>query len=100
MNCRTEFGPEYAIPADLLNVLLASGWEDTSWHNDACPTFHHDERALELICDSERVADREFGSRFPRFGVYAIVDGLPDAAAVFSSEDVPALLTYLATLEG
>jgi len=67
MSFREEFGPEYAIPADVLNVLLALGWEDTSWHNDVCPTFERPSVAMRLWCDAERLADREMGTLRPRF---------------------------------
>lgn len=34
-----EFGPEYRVPGKVLAALKAAGFEDESWHNDACPKF-------------------------------------------------------------
>ncbi len=99
MNCRTEFGPEYAVPFDVLNVLLARGWEDTSWGNDTCPSFTHATLALILFVDAERMADREMGTLYPRFNVCRNDNG-EATDTVFGCDDVPALLIYLATLEG
>ena len=35
----TEFPADYAPPAELLELLLAAGWTDESYGNDACPSF-------------------------------------------------------------
>lgn len=37
MTYRTEFPSFPEMPEAA--VLLAQGWADTSWHNDACPSF-------------------------------------------------------------
>jgi hypothetical protein len=52
-------------PADMPE--LSPGWEDKSWHNDACPSFHDGDLGLTLWID---YADREkremprYSSRF------------------------------------
>lgn len=43
---REEF-PDY--PADLIPTL-GDGWRDTSWRNEPCPSFIHDESGVVLWC--------------------------------------------------
>src|SRR5262245_26349217 len=97
MRCREEFGPEVAVPADLLNYLLGNGWTDTSWHNNVCPSFQRG--AWWLWVDCENPADREF-PQAPRFSLdpfdpqeWEFVGG---SAASF--EDVDSLIAHLTTL--
>lgn len=59
MNINTEF-PDY--PMDSLPDL--TGFEDTSWHNDTCPSFKRDN--FHVWVDWPDVKDRECqeGTRF------------------------------------
>jgi hypothetical protein len=62
MKFRSEFDD---YPACLMPVL-PTGFIDTSWHNDACPSFTHEAARLVLWVDYPNPADREVqgGSRF------------------------------------
>jgi len=43
MTWQTEFKIKYnAQELRFIDWLLANGFEDTSWHNDACPSFERD----------------------------------------------------------
>ncbi len=39
--------------------LLAEGFEDSTWHNDICPSFHHAGKGLRLWIYEAEMADRE-----------------------------------------
>jgi hypothetical protein len=41
-----EFGEDFAVPSD-----MPAGFEDVSWHNDACPSFHLRDGSLKLWVD-------------------------------------------------
>lgn len=51
---------------------IPAGFEDTSWHNDACPSFQHEGLGLHLFIDYADPDDREMGSPF-RFRVDQLV---------------------------
>lgn len=56
---RKEF-PDY--PEDQMPAL-PEGWEDVSWHNDACPAFRriiHGEVGVTIYVDYAEAAEREF----------------------------------------
>jgi hypothetical protein len=53
-----QFGPESAPPAAVLEALARLGWEDTSWGNDACPSFEKGNRRLWV--EAKNPALREF----------------------------------------
>ena len=36
---KTEFGVEYAIPKEIIDLCVERVLIDESWHNDACPSF-------------------------------------------------------------
>ncbi len=98
MRCRSEFPKEYDVPPDLLNLLLASGWEDSSWHNDVCPSFFHAKRRVVLWCDAEDSSYRELKG-FARFLLDPTdADGHCEVAAIFATDEVADLLSYLPTL--
>jgi hypothetical protein len=68
MTYQTEFPdfPEATMPA------MFSGFEDTSWHNDACPSFEHDGLGLRLHVDYADKAMSEIPNG-SRFGLYQLV---------------------------
>lgn len=39
MGWREEFGPDYAIPAEVVAMVERGELLDCSWHNDVCPSF-------------------------------------------------------------
>lgn len=39
MNWREEFDAGYAVPQQVLELVSEGLAEDTSWHNDECPSF-------------------------------------------------------------
>lgn len=106
-----EFGPEYDIPADR---ILATGLEDYSWHNDACPSFirqvgGNEVHDLRLWVEHVDPQQRELG---PDCGRYVVnyysdtpVDGVPisEDGSVYEGDDLEeALAKYLeahATIE-
>ncbi len=96
MRCRSEFGPEFSVPVDLLNYLLAlgSGWEDTSWHNDSCPTFVHEELGLRLWVDAEKDADREWNG-MSRFAVSETDEEGSENEPLLRTDSVNEVLTFL-----
>jgi hypothetical protein len=55
-----------AFPDFVLDVELPEGFEDTSWRNDACPSFTHEASKTKIWIDYADTALREFpdSSRF------------------------------------
>lgn len=47
---------------------LPPTWEDTSWHNDVCPSWCTPDRGLQVFVDYEEPSMREFPDT-PRFTV-------------------------------
>lgn len=89
-NFREEFP---SFPADSMPVLPA-GWEDTSWHNDACPSFTNKAARVAMFVDYPNIEDREL-SEGGRFVVYAVdKDGcaLCDCATIYEGDSIEAAL--------
>lgn len=85
MSYRTEFpGFEDAPAADWLRAF---GFEDTSWHNDACPSFTCD--VFVLWVDFKDPAAREFGPDGPR---YLITD---EGREVLATDDWAAVRAFV-----
>jgi hypothetical protein len=57
MNYKTEF-PHYDD-----DLSLPKGWKDTSWHNDACPSFEKEVKGTiyRLWCDFKDPSLSEIG---------------------------------------
>lgn len=53
--------------AEIEAWLLANGFEDTTWHNDICPSFHNDAKGLRLWINELDLSDREGDG--PRFAL-------------------------------
>ena len=64
MTYATEFPNMGDDTACAAMAARSEGWEDTSWHNDVCPSFTCD--VFVLWCDHEQVAQREYPNA-PRF---------------------------------
>ena len=52
---------------------IPEGWEDTSWHNDACPSWTVG--GLHIFVDHDEPSKRECGSDSKRFTVCDSDDG-------------------------
>lgn len=61
----TEF-PAWADDAECAHMAAREGWEDSSWHNDTCPSFTCD--VFVLFIDHADRASREFPEA-PRFSL-------------------------------
>lgn len=96
---QSEFDPaRFPLPAALHDALLASGWEDVSWHNDACPSFLISTgpgRALRLWIDAEHPAERELGGA--RFSLCAEEEGVHSATLWQAEEPADAARRILDT---
>jgi hypothetical protein len=86
---QTEF-PDYPI-ADM--PAIPDGFEDTSWHNDACPSFTHPDSRMVLWVDYADPAQREISG--PRFAIsQADIDGLIENV-LLTTEDWNDVLKFL-----
>lgn len=65
---RTEF-PAFDVCPQAVQ-LLAAGFSDESWHNDACPSFHSPDGTRRVWADFADADLRD--SDAPRFGVQAL----------------------------
>lgn len=86
----TEF-PDY--PASDFPAL-PSGFIDSSWVNDICPSMHHEERNLHIFCDYANPDERELGG--PRFSLHSG----DELDVIAESETWPEILAALAKFEG
>lgn len=87
-----EFGGLWDVPATLEVAVLAKGFEDTSWHNDVCPSFRKKVLHGEWIVysDNPNPHDRECGAE-KRFAlVFEPADA--EQKVVFESDSVSDLL--------
>ncbi len=83
----TEFPAKTWPPVFLLEVLAKRGWIDTSWGNDAAPSFA--KRGYVLWCDAEEPAYREMPGA--RYEVYDAQNNL-----VYATEYTESLVQWLA----
>jgi hypothetical protein len=75
------------IPAD---------WEESSWHNDACPSFMARGDLLHIFVDYADPEFSEFPERAFRFGVYHI-DSNADRHELLETNDWPAVVALVET---
>jgi hypothetical protein len=81
--------PEKDMPA------IPAGFEDASWHNDACPSFFSPTLQAVLFVDFLDPALREFPETL-RFGLYpATAEGLRLGAEIMESDDWNAILAAI-----
>jgi hypothetical protein len=95
MSYQTEF-PNFPV-ADL--PAIPAGWQDESWHNDACPFFLANP-SLGVWVDYADPQQSDFGDeREARFMVVPMEDGQhPDSAeALLVTDDWDALLAFVAS---
>ena len=81
MSYETEFGADW-LKSHLAETLLAKGFEDTSWHNDICPSFTRFANGDDASGDFVRIwvdhydpAKREADEGEGRFEVHVYRDG-------------------------
>ncbi len=51
-----------------MNLEIPKHWEDTSWHNDSCPSFRNKNKGV--FIDYKDPAIREYNAK--RFGVFQV----------------------------
>ncbi len=93
MTYRREFPdfPASDMPGNL------PGFVDSSWRNDACPSFTNEALGLVLWVDFADPSRREF----PDWHRYRITTAAQDAPAdLFSSDDFAAVVAFVAAQEG
>jgi len=63
----SQFGPEYGVEEALIINIKALGFEDVSWGNNGCPSFHRErpngedcELQVTVWVDAKVAADREY----------------------------------------
>ena len=87
---RVEF-PDYP-PAKMPAAL--PGFIDTSWRNDACPSFTSDQHGLTLWIDFPAAADREHPS-WPRYRLQSQDHGVETSELYFETESLAEILTAI-----
>lgn len=99
MQTPSEMKPQYQTefpdfdPATM--PAIPEGFADISWHNDACPAFHHQTVGLVLFVDYADKASREFAESC-RFQLCACdADGAPEET-LLESEDWAEVVEALA----
>lgn len=91
---RAEF-PDFPA-ADLPE--LPEGFTDTSWHNDACPSFESEELKVKVWTEYADPKNRELGPDAPRFIVSPVTDdGLGDD--LFAADNWPEVSGFLSGLK-
>jgi hypothetical protein len=94
MTFQTKF-PNF--PASDMPAIPA-GFEDSSWHNDACPSISNENMTIWI--DYSDVSLREFDEKYPRFNVQPMRDGIEitgDGGLVTDSWDE--VLAYIAKVQ-
>jgi len=86
---RTEF-PDY--PAEDMPAM-PEGFEDTSWHNDVCPSFSSSHFTIWI--DYRDPALREHGGAYPRFCVQPMKDGAECSGPTIQTDDWQAVLDFV-----
>lgn len=74
---------------------LPEGFEDTSWHNDICPSYTSDKLGLSIFIDYPKVEDREFGGEAKRFSVHRQKAGLPFGVWYSETDDWDVMLEVI-----
>lgn len=87
---QAEF-PRYAVgtlPA------LPPGFVDTSWHNDACPSFTNEARRIQLFVDYADPVERECGPEARRFSLFTL-DEHGDTEYICNTNDWSEMLALI-----
>ena len=89
---RAEFGPQYDVPQEILDMVSKGVLKDSSWHNDLCPSFMTPDEKLQIWVEHPDENEREMSG--PRFGVTRFRDdGNSDDLA--STDDLQEALSVL-----
>lgn len=81
-------------PLTVPEFLLKTPWKDTSWGNDACPSFTDYTAKLQVWVDYDMLEDRvEYGG--PKFCVSSIDEAGGWIRDLFFTDDVVELLKFL-----
>jgi hypothetical protein len=89
-----EFPHMYARQKGDLGIIAPAGWEDTSWHNNTCPSYHHPIAKLELWVNYAEEGERELeGARFML--VETDEDGYPNGDIVCETDDAAVMLAKM-----
>lgn len=86
---RTEF-PDF--PADAIPALPV-GFADQSWHNDTCPSFHHEGADLTVYIDYPDADMRELPEG-ERFNLHTTKDD--DTEVLLSTDDWSVMVDFIA----
>lgn len=91
MTFKAEFPdfPEADMPA------IPPGFEDTSWHNDACPCLTSDAYGLTIWIDYVDPAQREYEGKYPRFCVHSQDHGIETSGPSIQTDDWAAVLDFI-----
>lgn len=89
-NYQTEF-PDFPA-ADM--PAIPQGFDDTSWHNNACPNFASDELQLEIWIDYLDSAKREHQG-YPRFSASQQRAGIEHSGPSIATDDWAEMLRFI-----
>ena len=89
------------FPDFVLDVTLPEGFEDTSWHNDVCPSFTDTARKLILWIDYADPDLREFPENHNRFLLDQLTDmeDISTAKQLIKTADWSEVLAMLSKIE-
>lgn len=90
-----EFGDAFTVPQPLLDYFAQqSGWEDTSWGNDECPSFTNKDLRLQLFVDSE-YTNRDYPTT--QFTLVGLNKNGEHTRAILNIDNLEDVLSYLHT---
>jgi len=74
---------------------IPKGFVDTSWHNDACPSFTSDQYGLTIWVDYADPTKREYGDTHPRFIVNSQDHGVETSGPSLATDDWNEVLAFI-----
>jgi hypothetical protein len=80
-------------PADM--PAVPAGFEDTSWHNNVCPSFYDDELGLLIWVDYADLAKREMPRYSARFTIMRQADPDDNPREILGTDDWNEILTAI-----
>lgn len=92
----TEFGEEYAIPAEILALVAAGKLQDQSWHNNTCPSFLVPNTSGSVILWIEHPDPNRREGHGKRFVVCLQDEDEGFLCTAIQTDRLPELLHYLA----
>lgn len=73
---------------------IPAGFEDSSWHNDVCPSFLDKERRLQVFIDYADTSEREF-EKSRRFRLHRLNEHLEYVETIAGSDDWSEILAAI-----